>query len=214
MSASRSRTLFIICLILVSAAEPSLAASPDNPHADPNLIHQERYGPIRPNDTLWSIAKLFVKQGESIHKVISELEQANPNSIKPGKLVLAGEYIQRQVRTEAQDKPIPQPKLLAELHTVEAQLIGEIPTALSRQPETFIPENSPLPAAEIQAAERPLIPLAYLLIVLISLVTACGWGIRRFQFRRQQQKIEQDQLDIVNALKRESIKNRLKPLTD
>jgi flagellar biogenesis protein FliO len=71
-----------------------------------------------------------------------------------------------------------------------------------------------LPAAETQAAQRPLIPLAYLLIVLISLVTACGWGIRRFQFRRQQQKIEQDQLDVVNALKRESIKNRLKPLTD
>ena len=214
MSAS-SRNLFIICLILISAAKPILAASQDNQHADPNLLQNERYGPIRPHDTLWSIAKLFVKKGESVYTVLNELQQANPKSIKTGNLVLAGGYIQRHAGIDAQDKPKFRPQLSAEFHTVEAQLIGQIPESSSQDPIRYIPETSSLPAPEIHAEQQSSSSvILYLLMALIVLVPASFWGLRHTQLQRQQQIIEQDKQDKLNALKRESIKNRLKSSSD
>lgn len=215
MSASRSLNTFSICLILVSAAKPILAATPENQHADPKLIHQDRYGPIRPNDTLWSIAKLFVKKGESINTLITELEQANPKSIRTPSILLAGGYIHRQPLSETKDRLTAQPKLLAEVHAVEPQVIALLAELSEQLPTPPIPETAQLAASESRDTEQPSSSIfPYLLVLLIILGAGSFWGLRRLKHQRQQQKIEQDELDKHNALKRESIKNRLKPASD
>lgn len=207
MSASTSINTLTVFLILVSAAKPLVAAIPENPHADPSLIVQERYGPIRRNDTLWSIAKLLLQKGENINAVIAELEQANPKAIRPGRVLFVGEYIQRhsQFPTIA---PLPQLEMKPQL--VKPKQISEFPVPSEQRLLSTMPDTQAMPKQETDNPEwQPSSALFYL-----SLLSVLGGGLlaglRRFKQHRQQQQIEQDALDKINTIKRESIKNRLK----
>lgn len=215
MTALRNINALIISLILLSAANPSLAASTDSLHADPSLIHQDRYGPIRPNDTLWSIAKLFVKKGESINAVIAELEQANPKTIKPTSILFVGEYIYRHPQLETGVQISIQPKLVTVVQTIEPVQITQLPVATAQRPILNIPEATPSTPDQTSVSEEPSSSIfVYLLIFLSMLGTGLFLSLRRLKRQRLQQQIEQDELDKVNALKRASIKNRLKPASD
>ena len=215
MTALRNINALIISLILISAANDGLAASTDSVHADPSLIYQDRYGPIRPNDTLWSIAKLFVKKGESVSAVIAELEQANPKTIRHANTLFVGEYIFRhpQVKTDVEFST--QPKLAAELHNIEPVEITLIPETTAQPAIHNIPETTPTTPDQSSVSEEPSSSIFVFLLMLISILGAGLFlGLIRLKRQRLQQQIQQEELDKINALKRESIKNRLKPTSD
>ena len=215
MTASRSINAFIICTILLLAANPLLAANQENLHANPSLIQQDRYGPVRPNDTLWSIAKLFVKKGESVNTVIAELEQANPKAIKPGSNLLQGTYIHRRALNDSRNTIRPKIQLEAEIQTIAPKLIFQSPEFSQPLLVRNIPEiSSSTPLQNNVEKESPSSIFPYILISLSILGSSLFLGLRRVKHKRLQQQIEQEEMDKINALKRESIKNRLKPASD
>ncbi len=198
-----------------SIANPILAASPDNQHADPSLIHQDRYGPVRQNDTLWSIARLFVKKGESINAVLAELERANPKTIRPANTLFVGEYIYRHPQFETDVQISTQPTLVAEAHTIEPVQITLIPETSAQPAIHNIPETTPATPDQASVSEATSSSIfVYLLILLSILGAGLFLGLRRLKQQRLAQQIQQQELDTINALKRESIKNRLKPASD
>ena len=96
MSSSAFLLKFIVLLFL-SSIQPLMAnpVADSASHADPKRVTQNSYGPIRANDTLWSIAKLLSKPNQSITQVIDQLKTTNPASIKANNTVIIGKYIHR-----------------------------------------------------------------------------------------------------------------------
>lgn len=208
---------------------PFWANATDFSHADPSLIHNNTYGPVRPNDTLWSIARLFCRPGESITQVMSELKAANPNSIKQDSIVLAGLMISRQSvahvaishDTASPSNPVNSPADSSLTTNTEpqtpTQIVAAIPVlepALTNPQPVTTPIEPPLSAQQAATSSTADTPnnfgLYGMLALILGLLATHLW-LRRLKHRKAQLAIEQAERDQMNALKRIAIKNRLKP---
>ncbi|MEY2701296.1 MAG: hypothetical protein RIQ52_2051 [Pseudomonadota bacterium] len=66
-------------------------------HVDPALLNGHRYGPVRKEDTIWSIAWLMHRHHESIQKVVDELVMDNPDAFSArGRILKPGSYLERK----------------------------------------------------------------------------------------------------------------------
>lgn len=203
MSPFRKTTTLILSAFLSFNEKSILAESSQEPHANPNLIHQGSYGPVQKNDTLWSIAKLLKNQNESINNVIAELTLANPKAIKPGSKLFVGQYIHRHsVPEQAQDT------------APNIEIAEQLPTTVSETQESTSPTDTNIdlvitnPTQDSEETVTTIIPYSFFAIV--SVFIGLYFGLTKIKRQRQQQKIVQDEINKTNALKRESIKNRLK----
>lgn len=87
---------FLIWGFLIVGICPSLLVAAPTHHADPSLLHGHRYGPIRKQDTLWSIALLMREKRESIDQVMGELLAANADAFAgKGRTLKPGTYLHR-----------------------------------------------------------------------------------------------------------------------
>ena len=211
MSPFRKTTALMLSAFLSFNAKPILADSSQETHANPNLIHQESYGPVQKNDTLWSIAKLLKNQNESINDVIVELTLANPNSIKTGKKLFVGQYIHRHPAPEKAQKTAHNIEITEQPITTVSETQESTPplidlTQEQSEPSTLINTDVELVTTNEKTIEASTIALTVLTIIILGLFL----GLPIIKRKRQQQKIVQDEINKTNTLKRESIKNRLK----
>ena len=199
----KKTTALIFCLFLSFNTKSILAESAQEIHANPSLIHDEIYGPIQKNDTLWSIAKLLKKHNESINEVVDELVSNNPEAIKSGGVLFAGYYIHRH------SSPVQPQDTTPDIESVE-----QIPRTTPETEESVSPIDTNIdlvitnPTEDTVGNTTEIMP--YALFALVTVLIGLGFGLTKLRKQRSQQKIIQDEIDKANALKRELIKNRLK----
>lgn len=232
--------LKLVLLFLLSGLQPLMANSSSGipSHADPKLANRNSYGPIRANDTLWSIAKLLSKPNESIYQLIEQLKTTNPTSIKANNIVVIGKYIHR---VSIADKTItPSPKIpinkIAPIKTASSKnklkQASSIPLLITKTinynptAETYLTPIKiwDIPPLELNSSQplnnqdNPEIPLQtsptdsnYLFIRLgIIIISLLLFLITiKFKQRIHQQQLADAETTKINQLKRELIKNRL-----
>lgn len=232
--------LKLVLLFLLSGVQP-LMANPGSDlanHADPKRAKQNSYGPIRANDTLWSIAKLLSKPNESIFQLIEQLKTTNPTSIKADNIVVIGRYIHR---VSIADKTItPSPKIpinkITPTKTASSKnklnQASSIPLLITKTinynttADTYLNPAKiwDIPPLEFNSSQllnnqdKPEIPLQtsptdgdYLFISLgIIIISLLLFFITiKFKQRIHQQQLADAETTKINQLKRDLIKNRL-----
>jgi hypothetical protein len=204
MPAFRKTTVLVLCLYLSFDAKPILAESPQETHANPNLIHQGSYGPIQKNDTIWSIAKLLKNQNESINDVITELTLSNHKAIRHGSKLFVGQYIHRHSAPDQTQEIALNIRTTEQPHTTTSEPQDSTPPI-----DTNVDLAMTSPTQDTEETATTIIP--YTLSAILSIFIGLYFGLAKINRQRLQQKITQDETDKINALKRELIKNRLKP---
>ena len=120
---------WVLCLPAAQAAE-------GGGHVDPALLEGHRYGPVRKEDNLRSIAWLMHRHHESIQQVMDELVMDNPDAFSAhGRTIKPGSYLERKSHPHA--------------------VVGALPSRLERKPEAgpdvagYLHESDPVVRSEM-----------------------------------------------------------------
>lgn len=208
-------------------------------HADRARLKRGSYGPIRPSDTLWSVSKLLMKKGESIHAVIEELARSNPQAIMPDYKLIVGASLQRSAAlnpsttaavnpaSSSSSEPTQTTTIQPAIQPppIQAPVTAESATATPALAESSVATVASTPIAplattdQLTATAMPASALAdnnqadyryrYLLGLGTLLLLGWFWGLPHLRKHLHNKRLEQARIAQANAAQRQSVKDRL-----
>lgn len=231
--------VMILGVFLSFGVHPVWADPDQESHADRALLKRGSYGPIRPSDTLWSVTKLLMKKGESIHAVIDELALSNPEAIMPDYKLIVGASIHRPaaLATSTTMKVNPASSTSSEPPQtttiqpaiqpppIQDSVVAESATATPTISESSVATVASMPIAPLATTDQPAataMPASsladnnqadyrypYLLSIGTLLLLGWLWGLPHLRKHLHNKRLEQDRIAQANAAQRQSVKDRL-----
>ncbi len=228
-------TVLILAGFLSLGVDPAWADPDPELHVDRARLKRGSYGPIRPSDTLWSVSKLFMKKGESIHAVIEELARSNPQAIMPDYKLIVGASLQRSaalnpsttaaVNPASSSSSEPAQTTTIQPPPIQAPVTAESATATLTLAESSVATVASTPIAplattdQLTATAMPASALAdnnqadyryrYLLGLGTLLLLGWFWGLPHLRKHLHNKRLEQARIAQANAAQRQSVKDRL-----
>ena len=207
-------------------------------HADRARLKRGSYGPIRSSDTLWSISKLLMKKGESIHAVIEELARSNPEAIMPDYKLIVGASLRRSAALTTSTTAAVNPASSTSSEPAQTTTIqpaiqppptqdsvaAESATATPTISESSVATVASMPIAPLATTDQPAttaMPASSLadnnqadyrhpyLLSLGTLLLGWLWGLPHLRKHLHNKRLEQDRIAQANAAQRQSVKDRL-----